>query len=50
MAHPLSFMENVLLNINIKEDLREEFKVWCIRRKTTMSDEITKFIEKRISE
>ena len=43
-------METVLLNINIKEDLRDDFKVWCIRNKTTMSEEVIKFIERRIKE
>lgn len=35
----------ILMNVRIDEELRDEFRIKTIRDKTTMSQEITKFIE-----
>ena len=35
-----------MLNIEVQENLREDFKVFCIRNKTTMRDVIIKHINK----
>ena len=38
------------LNLMINKELRDEFKICCIKNNTDMSKEVTKFIKKFIKE
>ena len=37
-----------MLNIELPESLREDFKIWCIRNKTTMRDNLIEHIKTEI--